>query len=108
MKAGRQKKKLVADTRKTIRTKEKPRTVFFVETFEPVEQQFECGVANGLILYGERADAEVDAAEYNLAFEDEDGEPAYVAEVEVRQRVQPQKEKAHKLTGKRGNRHQER
>lgn len=60
--------------------------VYFIETAEPVEQRFECDVANELILYGDRADAEAAAAEYNTQFESIDQKAAYVAEIEVRPR----------------------
>ncbi|HEY1423189.1 MAG TPA: hypothetical protein VGF20_07045 [Candidatus Acidoferrum sp.] len=58
--------------------------VYLIETAEPVEQQFECGIAQELILYIDRADAEAAAAAYNLEFESIDQDAAYVAEIEVR------------------------
>jgi hypothetical protein len=59
--------------------------VNFIETAEPVDQRFECAVAEELILYCDRADAEAAAAEYNLEFESIDQKAPYVVEIEARQ-----------------------
>jgi len=58
--------------------------VYFIETAEPVEQRFECGVAEGLVLYSDRADAEAAAGKYNTKFESIHEKAAYIAEIEVR------------------------
>ena len=57
--------------------------VYIVETTEPVDQRFECGIAGELTLYSDRADAEIGAAGYNLECGPMYHERAWVTEIEV-------------------------